>query len=83
MAIADNTITDTELKRALTEIDILLKRRQARWETPRNLAIIIGVAVALFGTLSAIVGFQLGSRPPQQISVHLDQPLQVQIGPSR
>lgn len=68
-------ITDAELKRALTEIDILLKRKQAFWETPRNLAIIVGVLVALAGTLAGFVGFQIGSRPPQTIIVHLDQPL--------
>ena len=68
-------ITDAALKRALTEIDILLKRRQTFWETPRNLAIIVGVAVAVFGALAGVAGFQLGSRPPQQIIVHMDQPL--------
>lgn len=60
--------TDDELRRALVEIDILLKRRQAFWETPRNLAVLIGVVAALAGTL----GFQFGSRAPQQVVVHLE-----------
>ena len=60
--------TDDELRRALIEIDVLLKRRQAFWETPRNLAILIGVVAALAGTL----GFQFGSKPPQQVVVHFE-----------
>jgi hypothetical protein len=60
--------TDDELRRALVQIDILLKRRQAFWETPRNLAVLIGVVAALAGTL----GFRLGSQPPQQIIVHME-----------
>jgi hypothetical protein len=63
--------TDDELRRALVEIDILLKRRQAFWETPRNLAVLIGVVAALAGTL----GFQFGSRAPQQVVVHFEGPL--------
>jgi len=68
-------LTDDELRRALVEIDILLKRKQSFWETPRNLAIIGGVLVALVTAVAGWAGFQLGSRPPQQIIVHLDQPL--------
>lgn len=64
-------ISEADLKRLLTETDILLKRKQAFWETPRNIAVLIGVVAALAGAL----GFQVGSRPPQQIIVHLDQPL--------
>ena len=63
------TITDEELRR---EIDILLKRRQAFWETPRNIAILLGVVAALVGAAAGVTGFQLGSRPPQQIIVHMD-----------
>lgn len=70
-------ISDEALKRALLEIDIVLKRRQAFWETPRNLAIVGGVVVALFSAVSGWIGFQIGARPPSQIIVHLDQPLLV------
>jgi hypothetical protein len=70
-------LADDELRRALTEIDIMLKRKQTFWETPRNLAIIGGVVVAIIGAVAGVLGFQLGSRPPQQIVVHLDQPLKV------
>jgi len=70
-------LTDDELRRALLEVDILLKRKQLWWEHPRNAAIVLGVVVALVSGIAGWAGFQLGSRPPQQIIVHLDQPLRM------
>jgi hypothetical protein len=77
-----SNVTDDELRRALTKIDIMLGERQARWETPRNLAIVGGVVVALASALSGWIAFQAASRPPEQIIVHLDQPLHLQMQPS-
>ena len=45
---------ETELRIKLMRADITLKQRQAFWETPRNLVIIIGAIVA---TVSGVVGF--------------------------
>jgi len=59
---------------AVMRADLALKTRQAFWETPRNLAIIGGVLIALVGTAAGIVGFKLGQQP-QTINVHLDAPL--------
>ncbi len=48
--------------------DLALKTRQAFWETPRNLVIIIGTLVGLATAAAGFVGFKLGqSRPPTQI----------------
>lgn len=58
-----------------------MKSRQSLWETPRNLAIIIGVVAALFGTVTGILGFKLGSQGPQPIVVRLEQPLAVKVTP--
>jgi hypothetical protein len=60
-----------DLKDQLLMADLTLKTRQGFWETPRNIAILVGAAVAISGVL----GYKIGSAPPQQIIVHLDAPL--------
>jgi len=59
----------------LLKLDILLRRKQLWWEHPRNAAIVLGAFAAFIAAIAGWAGFQLGSRPPQQIIVHLDQPL--------
>jgi undecaprenyl pyrophosphate phosphatase UppP len=59
-----------ELQERIMVAEAKLKERQSFWETPRNLAIIIGAAAALAGVL----GFGIG-RSGQTINVHLDGPL--------
>ncbi len=41
------------------EIDVLLKRRQAFWETPRNIALLMAAVAAVAGAL----GYKFGSQP--------------------
>ena len=72
-------LTEDELRIAVMKVDLLLKRRQSFWETPRNLALIITAVAAIAG----LIGFKLGSQPQtftvnfgQPLSVHLDQPHQ-------
>lgn len=66
--------TDELLKAELLRLDILLRRTQSRWETPRNLAIIAGVIVALVGAVAGFTGYKIGSAPPPEIIVHLVKP---------
>ena len=60
------------------EVDIELKQRQLFWETPRNLAIVVGTAVAVAGW----AGYKLGSQPPQVIQVQLLSPLPALTAPA-
>jgi len=46
-------------------VDVELKTKQAFWETPRNIAILLATAVAIAGW----AGFKLGSQPPQPIVI--------------
>jgi len=68
-------LTEDELKVALMKADLLLKTRQGFWESPRNLAIIVGAVAAIAG----LIGFKLGSQPPQAIVVQFQQPLAVKV----
>jgi hypothetical protein len=67
-------LTEDELRQAVLKVDLLLKRKQAFWETPRNLALIIATVAAVAG----FIGLKLGNQP-QQITVHFDQPLAVKL----
>jgi hypothetical protein len=69
---------EDQLKIAVMKVDLLLKRRQSFWETPRNLALIITAVAAIAG----LIGFKLGSQP-QTISVNFGQPLTVQMLPGK
>jgi hypothetical protein len=69
-------MTEDELKVAVMKVDLLLKRRQAFWETPRNLTLIVAAAAAIAG----LVGFKLGAQP-QTITVQFQQPLAVKVLP--
>jgi hypothetical protein len=70
-------LTEDELRVAVMKVDLLLKRRQHFWETPRNLALIIAAVAAIAG----VIGFKLGSQPPQAIVVQFQQPLAVKMLP--
>ena len=39
------------------------------------MAVIIGVIAALFGGIAGLVGYKIGSQPPQTIVVQFQQPL--------
>jgi hypothetical protein len=67
-------MTEDELRTAVLKVDLLLKTKQAFWETPRNLALILAAVAAIAG----IVGFKLASQP-QQIVVQFEQPLAVKL----
>jgi hypothetical protein len=62
---------ESDLKESLMRADLALKTKQAFWETPRNLAIIIGAVAAIAGVL----GFKIGQREPVQ------QPTQIIFQP--
>ncbi len=73
MALSEEA--EHELKVAIMQADLNLKTKQVFWETPRNLAIVVGAVAAVAGVL----GFKVGqsSNVPQNIIVHLDAPLQI------
>ena len=56
--------TREQLERELLKMDIELRRKQLFWETPRNLAIVVGAAVALSAALAGWLGYQTGRNPP-------------------
>jgi hypothetical protein len=67
-------LTEDQLRVAVMKADLYLKTRQGWWETPRNLALIIGVAAALFGAVTGVLGYKIGQTPPAPIVIQLMQP---------
>lgn len=69
--------TDDPLKEELLRLDVLLRRKQNFWESPRHIALLATALAAIFGAIFGLLGYKIGRTPPQQIVVHLDQPLVV------
>jgi len=74
----DEVRYEQKVKLKQMEVDIELKQRQLFWETPRNLAIVVGTAVAVAGW----AGYKLGIQPPQVIQVQLLTPLPALTAPA-
>ena len=72
-------MTADELREEIMKIELVLKQRQAKWETPKAVAA-LAAAAAVFAGFVFAAGNWLHP-PPQQITVHLDQPLAVQLKP--
>lgn len=51
---------EKQLKQELLALDLSLRRKQDFWETPRNVAILVGVTAAI----AAAIGFWLGRQSP-------------------
>lgn len=49
-----------ELKDAIMQADLALKTKQAFWETPRNIVLIVAAVAGIAGVL----GFKLGQKEP-------------------
>ena len=54
---------ERELKVAVTQADLRLKGRQAFWETPRNLFLIIGTITAATAAIAGFAGYKIGQQP--------------------
>ncbi len=54
---------ERELKVAVMQADLKLKGRQAFWETPRNLFLIIGTITAATAAIAGFTGYKIGQRP--------------------
>jgi hypothetical protein len=55
---------ETALKRELLKMDVDLRRKQTFWETPRNLAVLLGAMAAIFAAVFGLLGYKIGSTPP-------------------
>jgi hypothetical protein len=72
-------MTEDELRLAAMRADLLLKTRQARWETPKAVAMVL-LAAAAISAAGGIANWLWPSRP-QSIVVQFQQPLRVQVTP--
>lgn len=57
------------------EADLKLKQKQGFWETPKAILLIVATTAAIFSAVAGVIGYKIGSQPPQQIIVHLDAPI--------
>lgn len=62
-------MTEDELRRELLMLDLELRRKQAFWETPRNLALVLGAVAAIAAAVAGLAGYKLGSQPPPTVII--------------
>lgn len=63
------------LKLELMRVDIVLKGKQAFWETPRNLAIVLTAFAAVVGAGAGFVGYRIGQTPaPAPVVIYVQGP---------
>jgi hypothetical protein len=75
--MSDEAAREQDLKLELLMLDIEMRRKQLFWETPRGILLVLATGAAIGGLL----GFKLGSQPPQAIIVQFQQPLGVKLLP--
>ena len=57
------------------QADILLKSKQATWETPKNIALLVAALAASIGAVGGVLGYQIGKAPTQPpINIYLQPP---------
>ena len=62
---------EKQLKQELLMLDLDLRRKQTFWETPRNLALVVGAAVALTGLIFGALGYKIGQTPSPPIIINV------------
>jgi hypothetical protein len=65
---------DDARKQELLRLDILLRRKQVLWETPRGILLMVATTAALIGAGAGFVGFKIGQTPPQPIVIQMPSP---------
>jgi hypothetical protein len=69
--VADH-LNEGRLKLELLKMDIELRRKQTFWETPRNLAIVLGAMAAIFAAVFGALGYKIGQTPsPPPVVINL------------
>jgi hypothetical protein len=65
-------LNEDRLKLELLKMDLNLRRKQDFWETPRNIAILIGATVALSSAIAGFLGYKIGQTPaPPPVIINL------------
>jgi hypothetical protein len=59
---------EKELKRELLAVELRLRRKQEFWETPRNIAILVGLAAAIAAAIGFCLGYQFKGPPAPGVS---------------
>ena len=79
--MSETTDEERELRMEQMRADIDLKRKQIAWETPRNLAIIVGAVVAISAAVGGWTGYQIG-RSPAPAQFVLSPGTVIQVAPA-
>ena len=62
-----------EVQQELLRLDILLRRKQIFWETPRAILLIVATTAAIIGAGAGFIGFKIGQSPPTPIVIQVQK----------
>jgi hypothetical protein len=62
---------DHAMKQELLRLDILLRRKQVFWDTPRGVLLVVATTAALVAAVAGFIGFKIGQTPPQPIVIQI------------
>jgi hypothetical protein len=49
------------------QADLDLRKKQIAWETPRNIAILVGAVAAITGAIAGWTGYRIGQNTPPPV----------------
>lgn len=58
-------------RQELLRLDILLRRKQVFWETPKGLLLVTTTVAAITAAIAGFTGFKIGQTPPAPIVIEL------------
>ncbi len=80
--MSETSDEERELRVALMRADIDLKRKQVIWETPRNIAIMVGAVAAISAAIAGWTGYQIGRSPAVPAQFVLAPGTVIQVAPA-
>ena len=55
----------------LSRVDLLLRRQQVFWETPKAILLVVATTAGVVGAIAGTLGYKIGATPPAPIVIQM------------